>query len=357
MISKKKNSEENKVQQSISISPALKEWVIRYVKVNNKKYPHDKRFESISAFYTYVLDKIITCFKNGKSLDDFDRFLDKDAVSFYDKLSFKAIKSIYEIIIETNRYTFHDYEAIYKFFLKFRNHFKEYIESKDLYKLKLLLKRLEKYFTKYNILSDMKIDIINRDNFKDPILSLDAVGNYRNICFENTKSFIALFSLLGMELVEFIYSKKNSYFKIDLIPTDLFKTDDITEEARLELYKKNLSLLINLKKVINDKDYYLWMKMANDKGIFVDFSNDFILKKWINLIEDDIKKFSPENEFLISMLKFFERIHWIKIEDDNDLVFEFCFANQGKDKKKQFLLNYFSKFSNIKQMDEKYQLL
>ena len=346
-----------KTQQSISISPALKEWITRYINVNRRQFPDDTRFKSISAFYTYVMEKMMKCFKQGKTLDDFDRFLNQEFTSFYDKITFKAIKPFYENIIETNKYTNHDYKSVLNFFLKFTEHFKDYFQTKNLNEFKAFLKKFRNYFAKNKIISDLNIEIIKNSHLKSPGFCLEAFCRLKNICYENTKFLVAISSILGMELVDFIYSKKNSYFRIDFIPTDLFKMDDIPKEARLKLFKKNFSLLTNFKNIINDNDYYLWMKMANDERIFVDFSNDFMLKKWINLIESDVKKFSPENKFLIGMLNFFEKIHWITIENENVLIFEFCFKNPENDKKKEFLLEYFSKYSNIKQMEEKYQLL
>ncbi len=350
-------SNDKRTQQSISISPALKEWITRYINVNHKQFPDDTKYKTISAFYTYVMAKTMNCFKQRKTLDDFDRFLNQEFTSFYDKITFRAIKPFYENIIKTNRYTNHDYDSVLDFFLKFIEHFKEYFQARNLNEIELFLRNFMIYFAKNKIISDLKIEIIKKTSLRSPILSLEAICNHPNICYENTKFIIAIFSMLGIELVDFIYSKKNPYFRIDFIPTELFKMEKIPEEARLKLFKKNFSLLTNLKKVINDKDYYLWMKMANDKGIFVNFSNDYTLKKWINLIESDIKKFSIEDKFLLNMLKFFEKIHWINIENENDLIFEICFANPEHNKKRELLLNYFSKYSKIKQIEQKYQLL
>ena len=55
--SKKFLSEKKTSQQTISISPALKDWIERYVSVNRKEYPKDMRFKSISSFYNYTMDK------------------------------------------------------------------------------------------------------------------------------------------------------------------------------------------------------------------------------------------------------------------------------------------------------------
>jgi len=52
-------SEKKTAQQSISLSPALKDWLQRYVNVNHREKPKDKKFKSISAFVTYTLEEAL----------------------------------------------------------------------------------------------------------------------------------------------------------------------------------------------------------------------------------------------------------------------------------------------------------
>ncbi len=50
MTSKKYLSNKRTAQQTISTSPAIKDWVKRYVNVNRSKDPNDESFKSISTF-------------------------------------------------------------------------------------------------------------------------------------------------------------------------------------------------------------------------------------------------------------------------------------------------------------------
>ena len=75
MTSKKYLSNKKNAVQTISLSPALKEWVERYVRVNRKKHPKDARFKSVSSFYAHVMEILLRTFQNGKSLDDLEKFL------------------------------------------------------------------------------------------------------------------------------------------------------------------------------------------------------------------------------------------------------------------------------------------
>ena len=57
MTAQKYLSQKKTVCQTISLSPALKEWVGRYVRVNYKKAPDEDQFKSVSAFISSLLVK------------------------------------------------------------------------------------------------------------------------------------------------------------------------------------------------------------------------------------------------------------------------------------------------------------
>ena len=96
MPSKKPLSKKKITQQTISITPELKDQIENYVIVNQKKNPNDKRFKSVSAFYNYVLKNTMDCFDKGKSLDDFEDYVDSEFTNFFDRISFKATIPYYE---------------------------------------------------------------------------------------------------------------------------------------------------------------------------------------------------------------------------------------------------------------------
>ncbi len=77
MSSKKFLSTKKTAQQTISISPALKDWITRYVHVNYQKNQEDSRFKSVSAFICEIMEGIMVLFQNGKTINDLDKVQDK----------------------------------------------------------------------------------------------------------------------------------------------------------------------------------------------------------------------------------------------------------------------------------------
>lgn len=70
-------------QQTISISPLLKEKIENYISKFNKKNPKDSRFKSVSAFYNSVMEQTMEIFSKGKTLEDLDRFVDAEIQGFF----------------------------------------------------------------------------------------------------------------------------------------------------------------------------------------------------------------------------------------------------------------------------------
>lgn len=68
MTAKKFLSNKKTEQQTISISPALKEWIKRFVNVKHRESPEDKRFKSISAFYNSVMDEVLKKYEKEKNI-------------------------------------------------------------------------------------------------------------------------------------------------------------------------------------------------------------------------------------------------------------------------------------------------
>ncbi len=60
MTSQKFLSQKKTVSQSFSCSPALKEWMGRYVRVNKQKSPENDQFKSVSAFISSLIVKEMT---------------------------------------------------------------------------------------------------------------------------------------------------------------------------------------------------------------------------------------------------------------------------------------------------------
>lgn len=361
MTPKKFLSTKKTSRQTISISPALKEWISRYVKHMRKKHPKDERYDSISAFYTYVMEKAMNAFEKGKTLDDFDRFLDGKIYDFYDKYSYKAHRPLYEMCLKTNRYTDLDYKGISQFLIKFEKNFKQYFDLNNLDKLKTYFNRLERYLSSNKLTDTLKFELLESNDSDSPEnlkIRNVTVCPYDNISYENHKLFAAIFTVLGMKVTEFFYSRENNYYRMEAVPTEFFLKDEFLREEKLQLFQYNISFLTNYKEVLKDEnDFYLWMKMARDKGVRVDFNDKFARERWLETIESDLKMFSSRENRDLNMLRFFEAIHWIDIENEGERIFKFRLSNSKKDEEKRdFLLDYLGKYSEIEKVGETFQL-
>lgn len=351
MTSKRLLSNKKTSQQTISISPALKDWIKRYVNVNRNENPNDERFKSVSAFYNRVMEKVMENFEKGKTLDDFERFVDEKISNFYDEFSFNAIIPVHEIIVKTNRYTLFPYDKIPRFLFTLRNFYKGKYEENNIKQLNNLLKRMEAYFNSNKIAKNVKFEVYQSKNSKFPSFIIEYVGNYKNLDFESNKLTAAVLGILGLKIKDFIHSKNELYFKFDVDATELFYEKKLLKKERFKLIEYNLSYLINYYNIINDKDYYLWMKMADDKDLIINFNDENVKKKWLNLIESEIRKHGDKDDLLLNILKFFEKLHWIEIENEKLLKFEVLFFDE-----KEYLLSFLSKYSRITQSEGHYYL-
>ncbi len=117
-----------------------------------------------------------------------------------------------------------------------------------------------------------------------------------------------------------------------------------------------MSFLVNYNRIINDENLHLWMKMAKDNDVLVNFKNEDARDKWIKKIEDDVRKFGTKEEFLSNLLKLFESLHWIDIEDKKKLKFRFKLPKERFDYERQFILEFLSKYSKVSQYNEVFKL-
>ena len=146
------------------------------------------------------------------------------------------------------------------------------------------------------------------------------------------------------------------YCRFNLDTTDLIFRKDLAKKERIKLVNDNMSLLINYRQIINDKDFYLWMKLAENKEIIINFSNEETQKQWIELMIDKLKSISGTDNISIDILELFERLHWIDINKETELSFKFRISEEKHQKEIKFLINLLSRYSKITQIDGNYYL-
>ena len=356
MPTQKPLSKKKITQQTISITPELKERIDNFVIINQEKYPDDKRFKSVSAFYNYVLQKTLECFEKGKSLDDFANYVDSEFKNFFDKISFKATIPYYEEAIKPNKYTNPSLEKLPAFFLTIRRFYMKLMESREIVDIQNTIGRIKNYLVSNNITKEFKIDLFTGKSRTDLSGIFEFAGIYKNLTYDTCKYTSAFFGILGIRVNNIVYSEKDGYYRLDLKATDLFFRDDLAKFERVKLMSENVSHFINYYKIIDDKDFYLWMKLAEDKNAIICFNNEETQNRWFDLIEGEIRKFSDKDDNRLHILKFFEKLHWIDIENENDLYFYIRLSNSKFEAEREFLMKTLSKNSQLSQENGGYYL-
>ncbi|MHA2281033.1 MAG: hypothetical protein ACXAC5_09285 [Promethearchaeota archaeon] len=352
MSSKKFLSIKKTAQQTISISPALKDWIIRYVNVNHRKNKDDERFKSVSAFYNYVLEQILSLFNKGKTLDDLERIEDKEIKDFFDRFTFKATIPLYEMVVESNRYTPFTFEFNTRFLLLYLDMFKAEVKTHNFKDVEIFFEKIRSRYAKSTVSKDMRLEIsVGKD--KEPVrAALEFIGKYKNLHFENCKFFAAVFGILGVQVTDFIYSPDEYYCRLDLLETNLlFNREDLVKNERLKLIEENVDYIINYNRMLDDDDSYLWLRLSDDNDIFVSFKNKTVFNKWVKNVEAHLRKFGKREEFLAKILQFFNKLHWIRIENIKNLSFRIERVIEENKEQKHYLFNYLSKFSEISEIE------
>lgn len=358
MTSKKYLSNKKTAQQTISISPSLKEWIIRYVNLNNKKDTKDERFKSISSFYNHVLENVMTLFGKGKTLDDFERVEDKEVKGFFDQFSFNATVPLYEMVSENNRYAPLSFGYFTRFLISYFNFLKKNFREKNYEDLQILFERIRSGVNPSPISKEMRLEIFPDDKRQLATGNLEFIGKQRNLHFENCKFYAAVLGILGVKITDFIYSHKNFYSRVDFIETDLLFRKDLARKERMALIIENVDFMINHNRVLDDNDdKYLWMKLAEDNMLYISIKSKQTFNKILKIIERDVQKYGHRDDFLGKILLFFQKLHWIRIQSrEKDYSFQLEPVLESNGEHKKWLIDYLSKYAEISHTDGLYYL-
>jgi hypothetical protein len=357
MASERELSKKKTTQQTISISPSLKARIEQYINDNNNINPKDKRLKSVSSFYNYVLEKAIDCFDKGKNLDDFETFVDSEISNFFDNITFKAIIPYYEAALKTNRFTDPTFDKLPLFFLTIRRLYFSIMDPHDIESIKELFDRLKNWLLSNKLTKNSNLDLFTGKSNTDLTGIFEFSGFYQNLSFENCKYTAAIFGLLGVKISDCLYSEKDNYFRFNLVATELFFRKELVRSERIKLMNNNVSQLINYRGIINDDDdYFLWMKLASDKNNFICFNNQDNRMEWFDLVEKEIENYGEKEENLLDFLKTFEKLHWVDIESEEELIFQIRLSESKHPDEIQFLLNTLATKSKVVQNNGKYYL-
>lgn len=356
--SKKFLSEKKTSQQTISISPALKDWIERYVNVNKMENPKDMRFKSISSFYNYIMENGMEILSHGKTLDDFQIFVDHQTESFFEKLTFQAFIPLHEESVRTHRYIDLSLKNFTRFLFLLRNRYLNGVEQYDFAEIQKRFEILRNFYLENKIVKDIKLEIMSDDK-RYPKAIFYWTGNYRNLFWENCKMNAAVFGIIGVKIIKVIYSEKDLYCRFNLRATDLMFNKERPRKLRkqlLELANYNVTTLLNFKKIYNDEDFYLWMLLAEDEDTYIKFHNNNARNKRMKKIIDIIENQEESKEIISSLLNFFKRLHWIDIEDIESKSFKIRLSEKSDKEEISYILDILSKYSNITNTEGKYYL-
>lgn len=355
MTSKKQQSEKKSTRQTISISPALKDWISRYVVKENRENPEDKRFKSISAFYYYVLKNVMDLLENGKTLDDIKNYTEGKIYDFYEKYSFRASIPYFENAVEPNKYNISFYDQMSDFLFGIKQFYFQKIDSID--DVLKMHKRVNSYALSNKLAKQYDFYEVSRKGKYNKFI-LEYTGTYKNLHFENCKMVAAVYGFGGFKMTNCLYSENTLYCRYFLEDTELTYRNDIALSERLEMIKHNLSYIVNYEKLLNDKDYYLWMKLANDNDCIITFNNIKTRDYWFENVLKDIQKFGKKEESSISILNFFEKMHWISISIENkkELMFNVIISKEKYNEEINFMIQKLSEFGTVEKINDKYLL-
>jgi len=356
MTTKRYLSEKKTASQNIAISPALKDWVERYVKAMHKEHPEDESYKSISAFYCTVMENILKAFEKGKTLEDFDRMLDREIDELYNQFTMKTIVHYYEAGVELNRYNTMSFKKTMRYQYTWLGLFKNLVDPLDPSSLQMFFDRMRNFYMENGQTALFHLDLFTIENSHHFTGVLELGGKTRNIHYENCKYLTYFLSVIGVEITRFLYSNKDYYARFDLKTTELYFSKGLARKEKLALMEKNLSHITNYCFIVNDQTHYLWLKMASDEDIYVNFKNKDVMKKWIQLIEQDVREFCSKENWPLSYLRYFEKLHWIKIQNPNNLTFHISPTLEHSPESKDFMLSYLSKKGALNREQNLYSL-
>ncbi len=350
-LSEKKTSNLN-----ISISPALKDWIQRFVIKKKAEFPDDNRYKSTSTLICNIMENVLKIFEKGKTLDDFEKVMDKETEDFYSKYTVNLLAPFVEPNCEFNKFSPVDYSSSITYFFAMRNFFIQNIDPYDPISIRTFFERIRNRYLYGNLTKDITFEIYFDQGNNDFRAVIEHVGTYRNLHYFNAKMLIAVLGLIGFKVTDFNYSEKEIYYRIDFKPTDLFYSKKLAKKERTELLNTNIKYIINMYLILEEDSRHLWTNLAEDGNLYINFKNLRVYEKWMDLIELELRKYGEKEDFLNKILKFFENIHWIRILDTKFLSFQLDLSNEENKKEIKLLFDYLSKFSKVTSENDYYYI-
>ena len=355
MTTKRYLSNKNTTQQTISISPSLKDWIRRYVSIMHKKKPEDEDYKSISAFYCSAMENVLRIFELGKDLKDFENFHDREIQKLYPDEGRFSLPFVEASVIMSSFMPI-DFFFEKPFFFNMANLVLKNIDSYSMDSIKNIFTRIKNRLVQNNLIKDVRWDIVPKKGKKGFEGVLEYSGNYKYIHINNVKFNSALMGLAGLRITDFHYSGEDKYVRIKFTTDDMLFSNEEAIEARTELAKNNQDYVINLFRVMEHGTPHLWQRLSNNDHILISFRNEEDFDECLLKLEVDLKKYGFEEDFGLYLLRFFEQIHWIKIVDESELAFQFLISEDNHKNERELISNYLSKHFRVVEKAQIYYL-
>ena len=120
MASRKYLSYKKRATQTISISPALKEWISRHVNVKHRENPEDARYKSVSAFYNDIMENTLKKLEEGKQPSGFHLLNSRDFGNLIDSSSYTQLIPFMESSLRSSKYLELDLDLNIRFLFRLR---------------------------------------------------------------------------------------------------------------------------------------------------------------------------------------------------------------------------------------------
>ena len=346
MSSKQYLSEKKNTRMTITTSAALKDWIERYIRKESKLSPKDERYSSLSSFCHETLENVMRIYEKGKTLDDFQRLINRDVKDFFDQLSTNVHLPILEAYTEPIRYIEVDYNKLIRILILSKQFYTRDMNPYDINSLYNSFDRIRDRYIEMGITKSLDYEITPIKDSKHLRCVLEHVGLPKGGCpvnnthIENCKIILQTMGFLGFKVVNLETSYHEVYYRLEMVTTDLFFQKKLLKKERLTLVEENVKFLTNYNRIIDDDDYHLWIKLADSQSCMIEFKSDKTFGDWISRIEDDINSF--DNDYgKAKILKFFERIHWVRLIED-PLSYAFETSAGLSEKSKDMLIGYLS---------------
>ncbi|MHA1687921.1 MAG: hypothetical protein ACTSUN_01050, partial [Promethearchaeota archaeon] len=229
--------------------------------------------------------------------------------------------------------------------------FQENLPIKDKNKVFNYLKGFVNSNIHGTIIEKISIIPLNINSDHEFSFEIKIKGNSPLLLFEKVKLNASLFGYLGIKVVKFCEDKENITCIMHIILTDLFFYKGLSrEKERQALACHNLSQIIHFENIINEEDHrYFFQKLAEDKNTVVIRKNYHAFEQILKNMENELRNFGKysKDKFLLSVLNFFQKLHWIEIESEMELSFRFKLDRERFKRELNFLIDFLSHHSKI----------